>query len=186
MSSESEREALANLVQLGFVTDWYEAADRILAAGFRRTEVPEPSAEGDEFAQDECDGSGKCPALRHIHGCYTRHRADQCDSPDEYGHLPLSPQGEPSDAPNVVTLDDVYEVTGLEALVAEARSRGEWCCENGCGSGACETCPCCSAGWCVSGVDGVPDDPEDRERWLEVAAEHNPVAAALRAAGGAR
>jgi hypothetical protein len=92
------------------------------------------------------------------------------------------PQGEPSDAPKVVTLDDVYEVTGLDALVTEARSRGEWCCENGCGSGACETCPCCTAGWCVSGVDGLPEDAEAREFWLEVAAEFNPVAAALRAA----
>lgn len=60
--------------------------------------VPEPSNEGDEFAQDECDGSGTCPARRHIHGCYTRHRADQCDSPDEYGHLSAEPQAEPSDA----------------------------------------------------------------------------------------
>lgn len=72
-------------------------ADVVL--GFRRSEVPEPSAEGDEFSQDECDGSGTCPARRHIHGCYTRHRADECDSPEEYGHLPAEPQGEPSDAP---------------------------------------------------------------------------------------
>ena len=46
----------------------------------------------------ECDGSGKCPAEMHVHGCYMPHRADQCDSPDEYGHLPAEPQGEPSDA----------------------------------------------------------------------------------------
>lgn len=70
----------------------------------------------------------------------------------------------------------------LAGLISEARRDGEWCCEAGCGSGACETCPCCSAGWCVSGIDGIPDGPEDRERWLETAAEHNPVAAALRAA----
>ncbi|PRB14484.1 hypothetical protein [Microbacterium sp. MYb62] len=85
-----------------------------------------------------------------------------------------------------VTLDDVSEATSLKELIDEARSEGVWCCEDGCGSGACETCPCCSAGWCVSGVDGIPDAPEDRERWLDVAAEHNPVAAALQAAEGVR
>ena len=37
--TDDEREALAYLIQLGYVTDWYEAADRILAAGFRRSEV---------------------------------------------------------------------------------------------------------------------------------------------------
>ncbi|MFJ2506307.1 hypothetical protein [Microbacterium sp. NPDC087592] len=83
-----------------------------------------------------------------------------------------------------LTLEDLSIASSLKDLVGEARSEGVWCCDNGCGSGACETCPCCSAGWCVSGFDGVPEAPEDRERWLEVAAEHNPVAAALRAAGG--
>lgn len=110
------------------------------------------------------------------------------------GHLP--PHYGPSDvgssdpvpvaAPRAVTLEDVSEATSLKELIDEARSEGVWCCESGCGSGACEACPCCSAGWCVSGVDGVPDDPEDRERWLEVAADHNPVAAALRVAEAAR
>ena len=80
-----------------------------------------------------------------------------------------------------ITLEDVYEATSLKDLIDEARSDGAWCCENGCGSGACETCPCCSAGWCVSGVDGIPEEPEARLWWLEVASEHNPVAAALRA-----
>ncbi|WP_303708434.1 MULTISPECIES: hypothetical protein [Microbacterium] len=94
---------------------------------------------------------------------------------------------EPSAEPNPITLEDLSETsTSLKDLVDEARSEAAWCCDNGCGSGACETCPCCSAGYCVSGFDGVPDDPEDREHWLEVAAEYNPVAAALRAAGGAR
>ncbi len=134
-------------------------AQKVIDAGFRRSEVPEPSGRMIDTYTDS--------KLRTAFG------------------LP-EPQGEPSDAPKVVTLDDVYEVTGLDALVAEARSRGEWCCENGCGSGACETCPCCSAGWCVSGVEGVPEDAEAREFWLEVAAEYNPVAAALRAAGEVR
>lgn len=79
------------------------------------------------------------------------------------------------------TATEVFDDVRIADLIAEARSEGEWCCEIGCGSGACETCPCCSAGWCVSGRDGVPEDLEDRQRWLEVAAEHNPVAAALRA-----
>lgn len=54
-------------------------------------------------------------------------------------------------------------------------------CPVGCDDGACETCPCCSAGFCVYGLDGLPEDPEDVGRWLEVAAEHNPVAALLKA-----
>ena len=53
----------------------------------------------------ECDGSGKCPAEMHVHGCYMPHRADQCDSPDEYGHLPAEPQGEPSDAQVLAALN---------------------------------------------------------------------------------
>jgi hypothetical protein len=54
-------------------------------------------------------------------------------------------------------------------------------CPVGCDDGACETCPCCSAGFCVYGLDGLPEDPEDVGRWLEVAAGHNPVAALLKA-----
>lgn len=147
----------------------------------RRTEVPEPSTEPG-WSHPEAMYSPE--VFMEIQGLLNEAQG----SPMHALRLAVSrqmsePQGEPSDAPKVVTLDDVYEVTGLDALVAEARSRGEWCCENGCGSGACETCPCCSAGWCVSGVDGVPEDTEAREFWLEVAAEYNPVAAALRAAG---
>lgn len=48
--------------------------------------VPDTGAE-DEFAPGECDGSGTCTAAMHIHGCFTPHRSDQCDSPDEYGHI---------------------------------------------------------------------------------------------------
>lgn len=43
-------------------------------------------SDDDEFAPGECDGSNKCTAPIHVHGCYTPHRSDQCDSPDEYGH----------------------------------------------------------------------------------------------------
>lgn len=53
-------------------------------AGFRRSEDAKPSAGEDEFTPGECDGSGKCPAEMHVHGCYMPHRADQCDSPDEH------------------------------------------------------------------------------------------------------
>lgn len=67
------------------------------AVGFRRSVVPEPSAE-DEFAPGECTGAGDCDAPVHIHGCYRRHSADQCDAPNEYGHLTPEPQSEPSDA----------------------------------------------------------------------------------------
>lgn len=52
--TDDEREALANLIPLdlihdrgreGFPEDAFEAADRILAAGYRRSEVPEPQGE---------------------------------------------------------------------------------------------------------------------------------------------
>lgn len=69
----------------------------------------------------------------------------------------------------------------LRALIREA---DEFCCPDGCGSGACESCPCCLAGWCVGGNDGLPDgDPEDLAHWLDIAKQHNPLVAALVAAG---
>lgn len=60
------------------------------------------------------------------------------------------------------------------------------CCLLACDGGACEACPCCSAGWCVQGTD-FPDpgielgDHTDENwlQWLEVAKEHNPIAAQL-------
>lgn len=55
----------------------------------------------------------------------------------------------------------------------------EQCCPLGCDGGACESCPCCQAGWCVFGASGIPEDPEDFAGWLQVAAEHNPVARSL-------
>lgn len=70
------------------------------------------------------------------------------------------------------------DITAVE-LLAFAQREGLVCCALGCGSGACETCACCSAGWCVMGYDGLPEHPQDRKRWLEVAAEYNPIAAEL-------
>ena len=58
---------------------------------------------------------------------------------------------------------------------------GERCCPDACNGGGCETCPCCSAGWCVRGRDGVPDHADDLPGWIDVAAEHNPIVAAWRA-----
>lgn len=70
----------------------------------------------------------------------------------------------------------------MSAQAIEPRILGdEQCCELSCNGGACEGCPCCSAGWCVFGHDGLPEDPEDFTTWLRVAAEHNPVAARMRA-----
>lgn len=81
--------------------------------------------------------------------------------------------------------------------VYELRERGfrvlgdEQCCELACDDGACESCPCCAAGWCVAGHSGeIPNPTTDAENyaiWLEVASEHNPVAkrlADLEARGG--
>ncbi|ONI62659.1 hypothetical protein CSIV_14385 [Microbacterium sp. CSI-V] len=87
------------------------------------------------------------------------------------------------DVREALTIEQVYEVViedhGVQALVEHARRQAAYCCQHGCGSGACESCPCCAAGWCVSGSDGMPENQEDLAQWLEVAAEHNPVAAAL-------
>lgn len=54
--------------------------------------VTNTESEG-EFAPGECDGSGTCSAPIHVHGCYTPHRSDQCDSPDEYGHIDSGSEG---------------------------------------------------------------------------------------------
>ena len=87
------------------------------------------------------------------------------------------------------------EVRRLSAALADAtdvytlRERGlrvlgdEQCCELACDGGACESCPCCCAGWCVAGHNAeIPDPVNDAENyaiWLEIAAEHNPVAKRL-------
>lgn len=68
--------------------------DAEIAEALRRPLSPEPSAE-DEFAPGECTGAGDCDAPIHVHGCYRPHPADQCDAPDEYGHI--EPQAEPSE-----------------------------------------------------------------------------------------
>jgi hypothetical protein len=78
-------------------------------------------------------------------------------------------------------LNYVVDRISLRELIEYVSREGFYCCPLGCGEGACEACPCCSAGWCVSGTDGLPDNPDDLAQWLEVAAEHNPVAAALAA-----
>lgn len=57
----------------------------------------------------------------------------------------------------------------------------EHACHVGCTGGACETCPCCSAGWCVFGLDGLPTEPDDLSMWLDIAADHNPLVTAVRA-----
>jgi hypothetical protein len=83
----------------------------------------------------------------------------------------------------------------VRELVAYAQRETDYCCQVGCGGGGCESCPCCCAGYCVSGLDGVPMpgtdlNPDDDEahsaevyrNWLEIAAEHNPVMSGLREA----
>lgn len=96
------------------------------------------------------------------------------------------PEPEITEAPNLSDPAVVYELVNehvtLPGVVEHARRQAEWCCEKGCGTGACESCPCCAAGWCVSGIDGIPDESEGFDQWLEVASEHNPLAARLQAA----
>lgn len=91
-------------------------------------------------------------------------------------------------------LEALRENWSLEEIVKEAIRDAEWCCEVGCGSGACESCPCCCSGYCVGGSDGIPapgtvlnpgDDEHSQEvwqTWLGIAAVHNPAVAALRSA----
>lgn len=80
-------------------------------------------------------------------------------------------------------------MTAADIDIYELRERGvrvldsDQCCELACSGGACESCPCCCAGWCVWGHCGEIPNPEtdsDNYRiWLETAAEHNPVAKRL-------
>lgn len=100
------------------------------------------------------------------------------------------PEPEITEAPDLSDPDVVYDLVNehvtLPGVVEHARRRAEWCCEKGCGSGACESCPCCAAGACVSGSDFSFADFGNTDvwldQWLEVAAEHNPLAAHLQAA----
>lgn len=75
------------------------------------------------------------------------------------------------------TYGSMIEHHTLAEVVEYARQNDEWCCTVGCGSGACEACPCCAAGWCVTGLHGLPESAEDWASWLDVAREHNPLAA---------
>jgi hypothetical protein len=34
--------------------------------------------------RNSCDGSGKCQALEHWHGCYADITGDSCDEPTEH------------------------------------------------------------------------------------------------------
>lgn len=128
--------------------------------------VPEPAEDGcmEESCRYRHWRSGSMPT--HTRGA---------DCP------PLVP--EPPTDDETLSIEDVYERLiehhTLDELVEYAEQQQFWCCNVGCGSGGCETCPCCSAGWCVSGRHGLPEDADDLAQWLEVAAEHNPAVAAL-------
>jgi hypothetical protein len=50
------------------------------------------------------------------------------------------------------------------------------CCLVGCDDGACFECPCCQAGWCVFGHEGLPSTLPELRDWLVVAVEYNPIA----------
>ncbi len=103
---------------------------------------------------------------------------------------------EPAELPAEPTIADaLYELTELWTvgeLVTQAMQDGVYCCQVGCGGGGCESCACCVAGYCVSGIDGIPtpgsdcnpaDDPEHAVEvwkfWLQEAAKHNPAVALL-------
>lgn len=87
-------------------------------------------------------------------------------------------------------LHDSYEraavVHGWRGAAGLRMLGEQQCCFLACDGGACEACPCCSAGWCVQGTD-FPDPgielgdhtDENWVQWLDVAKEHNPIAAQL-------
>jgi hypothetical protein len=87
-------------------------------------------------------------------------------------------------APLVDILADPTATTTPSAVFDEigytiaGRRGAEQCCDEACNGGACETCRCCAAGWCVTGYDGIPEHADDLDGWMGVAAEHNPVVAA--------
>ena len=124
--TDDEREALIALKLASFskrMSDGYpsiimrtneEAADLVLAAGFRRSEVPEPSAE-------------------HFH--------IWSDLPCKAGECRMEPQGEPSDlvrrlvelrsdmrhnADEVATLDAAITALGAQAEPSDAQVRSVW------------------------------------------------------------
>lgn len=69
-----------------------ELADAGLELRYQKHPKPEITDEA-EFAPGECTGANDCDAAMHTHGCYRPHRADECDDPDEYGHLQPLGQG---------------------------------------------------------------------------------------------
>jgi hypothetical protein len=85
-----------------------------------------------------------------------------------------------TEVPELEALADLMDA-GRVRILPEQPEPGlgeEQCCGLACDGGACETCPCCCAGWCVFGNGGLPDEPDDLRRWLDEAAKHNPVVAA--------
>lgn len=67
----------------------------------------------------------------------------------------------------------------VERIEESGRLLGdEQCCVDVCNGGACEGCLGCQAGWCVNGHDFTAAEwdamsDEDRQRWWDVAREHN-------------
>lgn len=103
---------------------------------------------------------------------------------------------QPEAAPPRVADEDVKRqqlsqlgVTNLVELVlemgadlAEAMDNPRLHCPVGCEGGACETCPCCAAGYCVYGLDGIPGqgaladlEQDEITTWWQIAAKSNPV-----------
>lgn len=173
--TDDEREALANLVQLGFVTDWYEAADRILAAGFRRTEVPEPSAEHAYQGNRSQDT------------CWVMVDGEMCRKPVE-AHV--GTQGEPSE--RELFLERTITDLGEELQIArEGRAAAiEVLNQHRCGEQA--EAAYRRAVQAESRPQGEPSDAQVEAAhtafWEhpDITGGHDAIRAALRAAGGVR
>jgi hypothetical protein len=138
--------------------------------------------EGFPYVAGRCPNCGGNSLFLGSGGHITCSRLD-CSNPaavdDQLHAQPLRPVVS-SGAHSASERPDIYELRELGVRVLD----DDQCCELGCSGGACESCPCCCAGWCVTGVDGLPDPVNDAENyaiWLEVAAEHNPTAARLAA-----
>lgn len=93
MTDATERDALAREV-LAYADAEGLSRFGAIRAAVRMTAEREngyEKREPDEFAPGECTGAHDCDAPKHIHGCYRPHRADQCDAPEEYGHIEREP-----------------------------------------------------------------------------------------------
>lgn len=127
MSSESEREALALVVARATRearnVDILRVADEILASGFRRSEVPQPSAIIDDGTDDAWQAIAD--ALGNLG--YDLNSHEETAAWVQQYLFTSEPQGEPSDAQVAEIEQRVYDQhRGQIAGMAKALVRAGW------------------------------------------------------------